>query len=91
MGSQKKYHRVIEEGFAPLPIFDIPLFGREVVGIPMLRTMAQALYGDKDPTTVFARGQVQSIYKEEGYYVLSLALPFTSKGKVSFLMLLSAC
>ena len=84
-GSQRKYRGIIEESFAPLPIFDVPLFGREIVGIPMLRTMAEALYGDKDPTTIFVRRQVQSIHKEDKHYVLTLALPLTSRGKISLL------
>jgi arsenite-transporting ATPase len=84
-GSQRKYHRVIEEAFAPLPIFDVSLFGQEVVGIPMLRTMADALYGDKDPTEVFVQGQVQHICKEGEHYILTLSLPLTTKGKISLL------
>lgn len=84
-GSQRKYHRVIEEAFAPLPIFDVSLFGQEVVGIPMLRTMADALYGDKDPTEIFVRGQVQNICKEGEHYILTLTLPLTTKGKISLL------
>jgi len=84
-GSQRKYRRIFEESFAPLPIFDVPLFGREIVGIPMLRVMAEALYGDKDPTTIFVRRQVQSIHKEDKHYVLTLALPLTSRGKISLL------
>ncbi len=83
--SQRKYRGIIEESFAPLPIFDVPLFGREIVGIPMLRTMAEELYGDKDPTTIFIRRQVQSIHKEDKHYVLTLALPLTSRGKISLL------
>ena len=84
-GSQRKYRRIIEECFAPLPIFDVPLFGREVVGIPMLRAMAEVLYGDKDPTTVFIRRRVQNIHKEDEHYILTLALPFTTKGKIALL------
>ena len=83
--NQKKYHQLIEEGFSPLPIFDVPLMEQEIVGIPMLRRMAKALYGDNDPTTIFFRGQVQEIQKEDRYYVLTLALPFTSKEKISLL------
>jgi len=81
--SQRKYHQIIEECFAPLPILDVPLFEQEIVGIPRLRAMAEALYGDEDPTTVFIRGQVQNIQKEDKHYVLTLTLPFTSKEKIS--------
>lgn len=84
-GSQRKYHQVIEEAFVPLPIFDVPLFGQEVVGIPMLRTMAEVLYGDKDPTEVFVQGKIQHIRKEGEHYILTLTLPLTTKGKISLL------
>ncbi len=83
--SQKKYHQVIEECFAPLPISDIPLMEQEIVGIPMLRSMAEALYGEDDPTTVFFRGQVQDIQKEDKHYVLTLTLPFTTKQEISLM------
>ena len=81
--SQKKYHQIINDGFAPLPILDVPLFEQEIVGIPMLRTMSEALYGEKDPTAVFSQGQVQSIQKEDKHYVFSLTMPFSTKDKVS--------
>ncbi len=83
--SQRRYHRMIEESFAPLPVFDVPLFEREIVGIPMLRTTAEALYGGKDPVTVFSRGEVQSFHKEDKHYVLTLTLPFTSRELVSLM------
>lgn len=81
--SQRKYHRVIEEGFAPIPILDVPLFEQEIIGIPMLRAMAEALYGEEDPTGVFFKGEVQSIQKEDKHYVLTLNLPFVGKEEVS--------
>jgi len=83
--SQRKYHQLIEECFAPLPVSDIPLMEQEVVGIPRLRVMAEALYGEGDPTAVFFQGQVQDIQKENKHYVLTLDLPFTSKEKISLL------
>jgi len=81
--SQRKYHQLIKECFAPLPISDVPLMEQEVVGIPKLRIMAEALYGGDDPTAVFFRGQVQDIQKENKHYVLTLTLPFSSKEKIS--------
>jgi len=81
--SQKKYRRMIKEGFSPLPILNMPLMDQEVVGVPMLEQMAQAIYGKKDPSDVFYQGRVQEIGKEKGDYVMSLNLPFTSKEKIS--------
>lgn len=83
--SQKKHHQLIRECFAPLPISDVPLMEQEVVGIPMLKVMAETVYGGDDPTTIFFRGQVQDIQKEGKHYVLTLALPFSSKEKISLM------
>lgn len=81
--SQTRHYQVIEECFAPLPILSVPLLEHEVVGMPMLRVMAQALYGDRDPAQLFYHGQAQDIEKEDGYYVLTLSLPFVTKSDVS--------
>jgi len=83
--SQKKYHQLIEEGFAPLPILDVPLLKREVVGLPMLKILAETLYNEDDPTKLFFQGQAQSIQRLDGHYVLTLALPFAGKGKISLI------
>ena len=83
--SQRKYHQLIEEGFAPLPISDVPLMEQEIVGIPMLRVMAEALYSENDPTAIFFRGKVQDIHKENKHYVLTLPLPFTSEERISLI------
>ena len=81
--SQSEYYKVIEESFAPIPILSVPLMKREIVGIPMLQLMADALYGKDDPTRVFFRGQIQEFRKEDEHHVLSLALPFIEKGDIS--------
>jgi len=81
--SQNKYRRMIKEGFSPLPILNMPLLDQEVVGISMLEQMAKAIYGKKDSAEIFYQGHVQEIGKENGSYVMSLNLPFTSKEKIS--------
>ncbi|OGO05644.1 MAG: arsenic-transporting ATPase [Chloroflexi bacterium RBG_13_54_9] len=83
--SQERYYQMVEERFAPLPILTIPLFSQEVVGIPMLRLMAQALFGDEDPTKVFYHGQTHDIRKEDGNYVLTLPLPFVQKEEINLM------
>jgi len=83
--NQSKYHQLVEECFAPLPIFDVPLLEQEVTGMPMLKVMAEALYNESDPTTVFFQGKVQSVRKEGKHYVLALNLPFSSKGEISLM------
>ena len=81
--SQSKYYGVIEECFAPIPISTIPLLDREVVGIPMLKVMADALYQEDDPTRLFFQGQVQDLQKEDKHYILTLPLPLIEKGDIS--------
>ena len=83
--SQTRHYEVIEECFAPLPILSVPLLEQEVVGMPMLKVMAQALYGDRDPAQLFFHGQAQDIETEDGYYVLTLSLPFVTKSNLSLM------
>jgi arsenite-transporting ATPase len=81
--SHNEYYKVIEESFAPIPITGVPLLEREVVGIPMLKVMSDALYQGDDPTKIFFRGQIQEFQKENEHYTLTMALPFTEKGNIS--------
>lgn len=81
----QRYEVQIEESFAPLPILKVPLFDQEVVGPRMLELMAASLFGEGDPAQIYFRGQGQTIEKEGPGFVLSLPLPFTSKGDVELL------
>ena len=83
--SQSKYYKVIEECFAPLPISTIPLLEQEVVGIPMLKIIADALYREEDPTNFFFQGQIQYLLKENEHYILTLSLPLIEKGDISLM------
>jgi arsenite-transporting ATPase len=82
---QKKYGQMIEEAFAPLPILAVPLFDQEVVGLKMLRRMAESIYGDGDPTQVYYTGQAQRVEKNEHGYTLTIPLPFVSKEEVQLI------
>jgi len=80
--AQTRYGGLVEEAFAPLPIFKVPLMDQEVVGVEMLRKMASAIYGDADPSKVFYAGHPQEIEKIDGGYRLKLRLPFVGKEDV---------
>ncbi len=80
--SQHKYAEIIEHSFTPLPIFQIPLFEREVVGPEMLRRVGEAVYKGRDPTTIFYRGKPQEIVKQNGEYLLIIPLPLVDKQEV---------
>ncbi len=83
--SQAEYYSMIEQCFSPVPILSLPVFGREIVGMPMLQAVGRMLYKDDDPTKLFFHGQVQSIDFEDGNYVLSLNLPFVTKGDIELM------
>lgn len=80
---------LVHECFQPLPIFEVPLFEQEVMGIPMLAQMANAVFGpatvrggDGDPTQHFYIGKPQHIYRNDRHYVLSLPLPLVERDEV---------
>jgi arsenite-transporting ATPase len=83
--AQVRYLEMIEEGFSPLPILKVPYFDQEVVGVPALRHMAQALFGDSDPSALYYQGQTYIIENSGDGYLLKIPLPFASREEVSLL------
>jgi arsenite-transporting ATPase len=53
-----------------------------MVGIDRLREIGAALFGDGDPTAVHYRGRPYRVSREDGMYVLQVALPFTQRGEL---------
>ncbi len=80
---QQKHRRAIQEAFSPLPIWEVPLFDQEVVGLEMLERMAEALSDREDLTKVHFQGYVQTVRKSGKGYTLKLKLPFAEKGSLS--------
>jgi arsenite-transporting ATPase len=78
----KRYEVEVEQSFVGIPIFNVPLFDREVVGLKMLERMAQATYGAQDPSQHFATTNTQRIDKDGNDYVLSLKMPFVDRTAV---------
>ena len=80
--NQEKLRLQIHSTFAPLPIWEAPYLSREVLGIPQLGELAQAIFGDLDPTQVFYRGPIQEVIHQGDTYVLRLPLPHVEMDKV---------
>jgi arsenite-transporting ATPase len=78
----QRYAGEVEHSFAPLPIFNVPLFDEEVVGERMLLRMAEAIYLDRDPSEHFYQGASQRVQKQGSEYVLALKVPFVERGDV---------
>lgn len=76
---QESYVQRIREIFSPLPLFQVPLFPKEIVGKEDLQRLSKALYGEADPLKVFFSEKVYSIEKEDGHYCLKVKLPFIAR------------
>jgi len=81
--AQQRYGPLVEHSFAPIPVLQAPFFDREVVGIPMLTELGEALYGATDPTVHFYRGRPYSVVREGEEFILSVELPFAMKEEIS--------
>jgi arsenite-transporting ATPase len=81
--AQQANEPVVERTFAPIPILKAPYFDREVVGVDMLRELAAAIYHGQDPAHHFYRGRPYSVIRQDGEFVLSVDLPFTTKEQIS--------
>jgi arsenite-transporting ATPase len=78
----KRYQAEVEQSFAGIPILNVPLFDREVIGEKMLSLMAKAIYGEQDPSQRFVTGSTQRIDKDGSDYVLTLKVPFVDRSAV---------
>ena len=76
---QATYKKMINESFSPVPILSAELYSQEIVGVELLNTMAEKVYGKKDPAKVFFTQKPISIAKTDGGYDLFLYLPFVEK------------
>jgi arsenite-transporting ATPase len=81
--AQARYLPMVEEQFAPVPVRTAPFFDHEMVGLARLRELGEALFADADPSEFLYRGRPYSVARDGLGYVLSLELPFTSKGEIS--------
>jgi arsenite-transporting ATPase len=87
--AQAENMELVNECFHPLPIFEVPLFTQEVTGTAMLQQMADALFGVErvpagagDPTAKFYVGKPQDVFRQNGFYVLSLPLPLVERSEI---------
>ncbi|MGE5838974.1 MAG: ArsA family ATPase [Deltaproteobacteria bacterium] len=80
--SQKQYLEIAKDYFNPIPIFPVNLFRNEVLGHDRLKTLADQIYGQRNPLEIFFIGQPYDLSKKEGVYCLKLKLPFAGKDAV---------
>ena len=78
-----KYRKMIEESFYPVPIFEVPLYTEEIVGLDMLTRMGEELFKDTPPAGIYYDAQTQQVTKDEDGYLLSIYMPFVNKEELS--------
>lgn len=75
----KKYKELILENFSPIPIYEAPLFDKEVVGIDMLEKMGDEVFKNENPVEIKYNVRTQEIKKDNDEYEFSIYLPFSDK------------
>jgi arsenite-transporting ATPase len=87
--AQSQNLELVHQAFHPLPVFEVPLFTQEVMGIQMLQQMAEVVFGSAttrggqgDPTQHYYIGKPQEIYRVGSQYVLSLSLPLVERSDI---------
>jgi arsenite-transporting ATPase len=83
--AQSENMELVQEAFSPLPIYRVPMFSQELVGIDMLRKMADCAFGDTNPAAVLHQDRVYQLTKEAGVYRLSLNLPLAARGDIDLI------
>jgi arsenite/tail-anchored protein-transporting ATPase len=79
---QQKYMELIDESFSPLTMLRSNMFKTEVFGREKLNILATNIFGDTDPTRIFSTDKAMTIYRDDGFDVISLKLPFSSRDEV---------
>ena len=76
--TQERWIKTVEEFFDPVPVWRVPMFRDEVLGVERLKRLGRALYGSRDPAKHFFDQAPYSFRKVNGDYHLHLRLPFVS-------------
>lgn len=70
---------VVRDAFAPTPTLTAPLFADELVGLPTLARLGEAVYGELDESAVLHRTRPLSLERQGDGYRLRIILPFASR------------
>jgi len=80
---QSEYIRQAETYFSPIPLFPVDLFRGEILGKERLTSLAEQIYGDRNPLERLFAGEPYSLVKTDGKYRLKIKLPFIKKKDVN--------
>jgi arsenite-transporting ATPase len=80
-GVQQRYIELGHEYFAPLPILEVPLSEREILGLAGLETLG-SIYGERDPAEILYREEPFRFVAADGRYRIHLRLPFARREEI---------
>ena len=80
--TQIVYEKEIEDNFGPLPVLKIRHQKREVFGLKLLSVIAEELYQQRDPASIFYAESTYHIENENDQYTLRIKLPFVTEGSL---------
>ena len=80
---QEEHLELVHSAFEPVPVLCAPYFEQEVVGPGMLERLGQELFGDRDAAAVLHDAITQQLDVDGDGALLTLSLPFASKGDIS--------
>jgi len=79
---QKAHMKTADACFSPLPILQVPLFPREIVGLELLGEAAAEVFGNDDPAAIYHAEKPFEVSKQGGEYRMIINLPFAEKENV---------
>jgi arsenite-transporting ATPase len=79
---QQEQLRVVEEGFAPVPVLTARYFDEEVLGERMLDRLATELFGERAPEAILHTELAHELLAEDGRTLLRIRIPFTGKDEL---------
>ncbi len=80
--SQRNVLAEIQQYFSPIPVRQVPMFSREVLGLERLAEMARVLYGTDDPSVVTRSTPPYSFARVDDHYEVRLEFPFATKAEI---------
>jgi len=80
--SQRRYLKLAEEYFSPVPILPVNLLQSEPLGKRNLAKLGADIYGEHDPTQHFHHDQPYEFQQRNGQFIIRIKLPFISKEAV---------
>ncbi len=79
---QDIYRNEVRELFSTIPLYEAPLFSKEILGMDALSEFGGTLFSERDPVDIFYKGKPYEIVKEKGVYSIVMQLPFVSKEEI---------